>query len=649
MFVFTGLILLIATIIRGSHRPKDHYQEAAKSQLRALLSAMPQGVAILDTELHYLMANENWLSMYGIDQDITGKSHMELFPHDHPNWLDDLRAVLVGQTIQKPFETTLTRNSLIFSKCQLTPWYLAENEIGGIMILCENITGTTKHTRRLDQQAEYLKSIFEYAPFGIALLSKSGYPILLSRQYEEIGGVTRSELEKIGLRDPEMLKKYAEDIEIFQKLQSNEIENYLVYKKVDQRTVRINVSKINPNEDETYTLVMVEDLTSETKARDMQQLAEAKAQDLNSLMNETSVIGQTGNWELDLASRQIQISANLYDILGIAPPDQVLTLREISKFYQADDQMKLRQAMLKTVRHEIPFDLEMRIVMPNAPERWIRIMGHSQQIGDRRVIRGYFKNIDELKQANLKLASYNADLEETVRMKTEAMKNAYADLESFTYSVSHDLRAPLRAIDGFSHALMEDHFEQLPKQAQHYLSRISRNAQQMGLLIEELLTFSRVARCEVNCREFPIAKIVKSVLADLNPAKHVHIEFHDLSTLYGDELLLRQVIQNLIANAIKYSSKKEKPEISIRQIQHPTKNEIIISDNGVGFDMTYYDKLFQIFQRLHSESEFEGTGVGLTICKGIIDKHNGEIWAESEPNRGTSFHITLPNEKNNVN
>ncbi|MEJ0056573.1 MAG: ATP-binding protein [Bacteroidota bacterium] len=218
-------------------------------------------------------------------------------------------------------------------------------------------------------------------------------------------------------------------------------------------------------------------------------------------------------------------------------------------------------------------------------------------------------------------------------------------MEAFTYSVSHDLRAPLRIIDGFSQILLEDHADQLDADGKNNLEKIIKNAKRMGRLIDDLLDFSRLGRTEIKVSSIDMNALVQDVLEEIkNSGTKLpdHLEVNALPLSKADYNLLKQVWTNLISNAIKYSGKKKQPEIRIGVITESDKIIYYIKDNGDGFDMQYYSKLFGVFQRLHKESEFTGTGVGLALVQRIILRHGGRVWAEATPGEGATFYFYLP-------
>jgi PAS domain S-box-containing protein len=258
---------------------------------------------------------------------------------------------------------------------------------------------------------------------------------------------------------------------------------------------------------------------------------------------------------------------------------------------------------------------------------------------------------DEIQRAKAEeeVKALNSTLEARVQERTEALNAVNKELEAFAYTVSHDLRAPLRAIDGFSKILMEDYFESLDEQGRVVCNVISENAEKMGQLIDELLQFSRLSRSELHFLPVDMNPMIDSLFEMLTTPEQrriIKLSCPKLPIVEADPLMIKQVWQNLLSNAVKFSRKKEEPVIKIDSYQTNDAVVFTVEDNGAGFNMKYASKLFGVFQRLHTVKEFEGTGVGLAIVQRIVRRHGGEVWAESEVGTGAKFYFTLKNTNN---
>lgn len=254
---------------------------------------------------------------------------------------------------------------------------------------------------------------------------------------------------------------------------------------------------------------------------------------------------------------------------------------------------------------------------------------------------------DALRASDNRLRALNAELEERVAARTSQLEAVNKDLESFSYSVSHDLRAPIRAIRGFSSLLIEDHASVLDAEARRKIDVIVSESARMGTLIDDLLAFSRLGRRALDPSEIDMQQLVRTTVERLRQSDHVaSAEFRlgSLPKAKGDRGLFEQVWVNLISNAVKFSSKVETPVIEIGGISVEREHIYFVRDNGAGFDPAYRDKLFGVFQRLHHDNEFPGTGVGLALVHRIVTRHGGRIWADGELGAGATFHFTIPKE-----
>ncbi|MEJ7558459.1 MAG: ATP-binding protein [Pedobacter sp.] len=251
----------------------------------------------------------------------------------------------------------------------------------------------------------------------------------------------------------------------------------------------------------------------------------------------------------------------------------------------------------------------------------------------------------ELKDAKSQIVELNIGLEQKIVERTSQLEAANQELESFSYSVSHDLRSPLRAINGFTQVLAEDYADKFDDDGRMVMEEIIANSKRMGQLIDNLLEFSHIGKQKLSIANVNMKALINTVVTELQQQelhRTIEVSILRLTNSQGDPNLIKQVLINLISNAFKYTGKKARAKVEIGSYTEAGQVIYYVKDNGVGFDMRYYDKLFGVFQRLHSNNEFEGTGVGLAIIHRIIAKHSGKVWAEAKVDEGACFYFSLP-------
>lgn len=347
-------------------------------------------------------------------------------------------------------------------------------------------------------------------------------------------------------------------------------------------------------------------------------------------------------WEVDLATWQFTyVGPQALKVLGY-PINDWYKEGFWGKHLHPDDSSYALNLCLEESKKGYDYEFEYRMICADGRTVWIRddvkvIIENSKPAK----LQGYMFDITEKKRTEIELEKHQSNLEKLITERTTELLASNKELESFAYSVSHDLRAPLRGIDGFSQILIEDYEENLDTTAVEYLGRIRRAAQLMGKIINDLLLLSRVSRHELMLTKVNLSEVAMKTVSHLqeNNDRDVQIKFAENLTVNADKNLLSIVFENLVGNAWKYSSKNENAIIEFGQTEKNNENYFYIKDNGIGFNMEFVDKIFQPFQRLHTAEEFEGTGIGLANVARVIQRHGGDIFAESIEGKGACFYF----------
>jgi PAS domain S-box-containing protein len=320
--------------------------------------------------------------------------------------------------------------------------------------------------------------------------------------------------------------------------------------------------------------------------------------------------------------------------------------RFASSFIHPDDRKRVLNRLRKLHEEHRPINfIEHRVIRLDGVAIDVEMAAAPLTFEGKQAAQVILHDITERKRSEEEIRRLNLELEQRVIERTGELEAANKELEAFSYSVSHDLRAPLRHIEGFVEILRSSQSEAMDDEGRRHLQTISESSRQMGKLIDDLLSFSRTTRVELRKVNVSLEELVKSVIHEMGPDTHkrnIEWKTDKLPVVEGDPALLRQVFYNLISNALKYTRTRPQTRIEIGSTKVDDEFVIFIRDNGVGFDPRYAQKLFGVFQRLHRASEFEGTGIGLANVRRIITRHSGRTWAESELDKGATFYFSLP-------
>ena len=370
------------------------------------------------------------------------------------------------------------------------------------------------------------------------------------------------------------------------------------------------------------------------------------------LMNERYALStraaRLGVWDWDLQKNELVWDDRMYELYGVKREEFSGAYETWLRGVHPDDRAPSDEISKQAQRGEREYDTEFRVVWPDGSVHYLKAYGQFVRDAEGKPLRmtGVNFDITGLKQAENKVNELNRDLEKRVEERTAQLEAANKELEAFSYSVSHDLRTPLRAIDGFSHILLEDYAGKLDDEGKRLLNVVRSNTSRMGQLIDDILRFSRTGRLEINYSSIDMEEMAREVFEELQSVVPVgarlQIQIEHIPVVSGDRAMMRQVFVNLLSNAIKFSRDKEPAIIKVGGYVEGNEAIYFVKDNGAGFDMQYANKLFGVFQRLHSVNEFEGTGIGLAIVKRIINRHGGRVWAEGKVGEGATIYFTLP-------
>ena len=503
----------------------------------------------------------------------------------------------------------------------------------------------------IESEANY-RGLFTHMSTGMAfckMIYQEGKPVdydilRVNEAFTKMTGLKGAAGKKISELIPDFISSNPEMIESYGKI-AKEGGQFQMEAFISQLGLYLSTFAYSPKKD--HFVALLEDITEKKKN-------ETEIQNQQELLKMTGRVGKIGGWELDTVTNIMswtETTSEINDLDPTIPPTNELA----TKFFTPDSREKIRLAIEQSKITGNPYDMELKLVSAKGIHKIVRDVGIPEMENGKVVrIKGILQDITEMKQAEAEILKLNEELEHRVKLRTAELEAANRELESFSYSVSHDLRAPIRAIDGFSQIILDEYKDQVDPEIVRYLEIIRKNTENMGNLVNDLLAFSRLGRhalqkTTVNTRNL-VKEVVESIQIDTKGRK-VDFKVGKLPDCKADYTLLRQVFVNLISNAVKFTRKCENARIEIGYEQcKPTEKVAVenlpkycyyVRDNGIGFDMRFYDKLFGVFQRLHKPEEYEGTGVGLAIVKRIIEKHGGEVWAESKLNEGTTFYFVL--------
>jgi PAS domain S-box-containing protein len=640
----------LSTIINITESRKAE-EELAQSEerFRSLYENVSIGIYRTTLDGHIMMANPAMVRMLGFDsfeQLAQRNLEQEGYEPDYPRskFLEiiEKKGKVVGLESawnRSNGETLYVRESA----------NAVRDAQGGILYYdgtVEDITDRKKSEEALRESEDKFKYIFDHSVIGKSITLPSG-EINVNRAFCEMLGYTSEEMIKTKWQEI----THPDDIEITQKyldlLLSGKKDSIRFIKRYLHKNGSViwtdvgSAIRRDENGKPLYFMTAINDITERKHVEESLRESERR-------LREAQEMAHLGFWFWDVKTGYVEWSDEVFKIFWLDPKKftpQIDSILALSPWEEENNRDK--ELINKAINSHSPGSYEQKFLRPDKSIGYYysTFQGNYNEKGDVISIVGTVLDITERKVAESEIKELNEDLEGRVKQRTEQLEALNKELEAFSYSVSHDLRAPLRSIHGYTKILIEEYENKFDDEGKRICGIISTSATQMGELIDDLLNFSRIGRSSLNPLLLDMRSIVNSVFADITSAEEksrIKLKIGKLHKASGDANLIKLVWNNLISNAIKYSSKENVSEISVSSLLKYNKITYSVKDNGVGFDMNYKHKLFGVFQRLHSESEFEGNGVGLAIVQRIILKHGGNVWAEGEIGKGATFYFSLP-------
>jgi PAS domain S-box-containing protein len=510
----------------------------------------------------------------------------------------------------------------------------------------QDIDQRKRAAEKLTASEKHFRTLIEYSNEAITLMDESFRLIYRSPAATVITGWTNEELRNLEANSYVHPDDVEETSATFRQVMVNPGKPFTsVFRNLHKEGHYVWIEAILTNwlDDENIKAIVVNfhDITERINAEEKMALQELHFRSIIENISDAIVLN-------DEYSNILYQSPSVEKILGYSQEER--KGRKVNSYIHPDD-LSDYNTLYNNLKNtpNIPLHFQYRFLHKDNHYIWLEGVVSNQVANP--AVHAYvanYRDITERKETEQQIHDLNSELEEKVIKRTEQLKKSNEDLEAFSYSVSHDLRAPLRAVIGYTSILEEDYSSKLDNEAKRITGVIKSNTIKMGNLIDDLLTFSRMGRNELIKTDVASNRIIDEIINDLDKKNYAEIEWviQPLPVVRADRNMLKQVWINLISNAVKYSRKNDAPKIEIGAMEETGQIVFYVKDNGVGFDEKYKAKLFKVFQRLHSSEDFEGSGVGLAIIEKIIFKHDGKVWATATLNKGATFYFSLPSKKN---
>lgn len=525
----------------------------------------------------------------------------------------------------------------------------ARGEVTAISGVLLDITVQKEAQIAQREQAEFLRLFYELPLIGMAISSPhSTHWLQVNDRLCEILGYSREELLQVTWSEMTPSPDLERNLALLDRMKAGLTDSYQMQKRFRRRDgsfvhTEIHVRAVRePDGALRHLFSIVQDVTE--RLQTSQALSDQKG-----LLEQAEAMAGLGSWLYDSQTKHIWWSRQMYRNIGrdmaLGPPP---TLMDYLDCLHPEDRDRVARFMQALPSNRGRLHAEFRRHPALGPERWFRGGVECRMLPENagHHYSGTLLDITQIKQAQMNLERINARLEQRVAERTEQLSVANRELEAFSYTVSHDLKAPLRGIDGYSQLLQEEHADQLNDEGRQFIGRIRRGVQQMGALISDLLDYSRMERRPMEHQVVELRPLLDLVIeghaADIAAARTALSLQLEPMTLRLDREGLAVVLRNLVGNAIKFSQSRAQPRVEIGSRSEAGRRILWVRDNGVGFDMKYHDRIFGIFQRLQRAEDYAGTGVGLALVAKAVQRMGGRVWAESAPGEGATFYLEFP-------
>jgi len=684
--VITVISLILAADVGQSQRMEAELR-ISEQHYRELFEQNPQPMWVYDYDtLRFLAVNSAAIRTYGYSRDEFLQMTVRDIrpPEDLPSLLERVSRARAGQEVSPQARHRRKDGSLI--EVEVTRHNLAFNGHPAAVILSQDVTDRNRAEKRArvfselgrclsgastprqaaEAIAETADKLFGWDTFTLDLLAPDGERTETIYCVDTIAGRRQAIPVEPAIPGPLAVRVLEEGPQLILRPSparfggettpvgdSERPSASLMYVPVHRDGIAggiISLQSYRPNAYTQSHLDLLQRLAEHCSVALQRMRAEKALRESNERLRLALAASRMGTWSIELQPElRVFLSPELEAICGLAPGEFAGTREALLTLVHPDDHAVLKEAGTRAVHETGDYEIELRFLRRGRETGWLlargRAYGETHQKPAR--LAGVAIDITARRLAEEEVRRLNSDLEWRVVERTAQLEAINKELEAFSYSVSHDLRAPLRSIRGFSEVLLERYAGQLDKRGQEFLLRACQSSQHMDRLIEDLLKLSRVGRSELQHHRVNLSALAEAIAAELqqnHPDRCVRFQIAGGLQATGDERLLRIMLENLLRNAWKFTARQPEPVIEFGFTQRP-RAAFFVRDNGAGFDMTYAPKLFGVFQRLHSPSEFSGTGIGLATVRRIIARHGGRTWAEGAVNRGATFYFTLEHDE----